>query len=341
MDVPFLSTVVQPCAARGVRWFPGVALVALILCVSACEGGQSALDPAGRDAGKVALLFWWMAGGTIVIWLIMAWIAWSSLRGAASDLSERKARLYIIGGGAVFPTVVLAVLLLFGLGMMPEMVARAPEGSLTVKVTGEQWWWRVKYQLEDGKEVELANEIRLPVGEPVQFILDSSDVIHSFWVPPLGGKMDMIPGRTTYLALHPERTGVFRGACAEYCGGSHALMAFDVVVMEKQAFEDWLSQQARPALADFPAGRELALSNGCGACHTIRGTGADGAIGPDLTHVGSRLSIGAGTLKNVPGAFRAWLARTGKIKPSVHMPHFGMLPADELDALALYLQSLK
>ena len=151
----------------------------------------------------------------------------------------------------------------------------------------------------------------------------------------------MIPGRTTWLALLPDRTGVFRGACAEYCGGSHALMAFHVVVQEKVDYQKWLEQQRRPSVSTLAAGRDLFLASGCGACHTVRGTGADGVIGPDLTHVGSRLSIGAGTLESGPGAFRLWLTRTEKVKPSVHMPHFGMLPADQLDALALYLESLK
>ena len=237
------------------------------------------------------------------------------------------------------------MLLVYGLALIPETVARAPEGSLRIAVTGEQWWWRVKYTRPAGDDVILANEIRLPVGEPAEFRLDSDNVIHSFWIPPLAGKMDMIPGRVTYLAVRPTRTGIFRGACAEYCGTSHALMAFYVEVMEKEAFDRWLAHQATPAamVADAAArqGATLFQSSGCGACHTVRGSPARGQIGPDLTHVGGRLSVGAGILENRPDTFRDWLAGTTHIKPGVHMPSFGMLPDADLQALAAYLHGLK
>lgn len=193
--------------------------------------------------------------------------------------------------------------------------------------------------------IELANEIHLPVGQPVQFQLQSADVIHSFWVPSLGGKMDMFPGRTTRLTLHPTRTGVYRGACAEYCGGPHAWMNFYVVVEEPEAFARWLEQQA--AAAAIPTeplavrGQTLFQAHGCGACHTVRGTAADGQVGPDLTHVGSRLSIGGGILPNEPDAFLRWISQTEAIKPGVHMPVFGMLPEEDLQALAAYLEALQ
>jgi len=286
-----------------------------------------------------------MAGGAVVVWIGVAALTLYAVRARKFGNEARQAAMLIIGGGVVVPTVVLAALLVYGLAMLPPLLARAPEGSLKIAVTGEQWWWRVRYQPEEEGEVVLANEIRLPVGEPVEFLLDSPDVIHSFWIPPLGGKMDMIPGRQTRLALFPTRTGVFRGVCAEYCGASHALMAFSVVVMEKAAFEEWLARQRQPAAEPTePAareGRELFLVNGCSACHTIRGTGADGVVGPDLTHVGSRLSLGAGILPNDPATFAKWIARTHELKPAVTMPHFGMLPPDELHALAAYLESLQ
>ena len=319
--------------------------IALVLTLAGCAGEQSALDPAGRDAERIAGLFWWMTGGAVVVWIAVAALAVYAVRGRKSAREARQAKFLIIGGGVLVPTVVLAGLLVYGLAMLPELVARAPEGSLKIAVTGEQWWWRVRYQLPGGEEVVLANEIRLPVGEPVEFELDSPDVIHSFWIPSLGGKMDMIPGRRTRLALEPTRTGTFRGVCAEYCGASHALMAFHVVVMEREGFAQWLAQQRQPA--PEPAepiaaqGREHFLANGCSACHTIRGTNADGVVGPDLTHVGSRVSLGAGILPNESEAFVRWIAQTDKVKPGVTMPHFGMLPPEELRALATYLESLK
>lgn len=241
----------------------------------------------------------------------------------------------------------LTALLIYGLAPIPALVARAPEGSLKIVVSGEQWWWRVRHELPDvtGGPVASANEIRLPVGEPVQFQLESPDVIHSFWIPSLAGKTDMIPGRVTHLALMPTRTGVFRGACAEYCGDSHALMSFDVVVLEREEFARWLARQARPAEAPAAPmaalGQQAFLANGCGACHTVRGTAAAGAIGPDLTHVGSRQSLAAATLPNQPDAFHRWIAHTTDVKPGALMPKFNMLPPEELQALAHYLEGLQ
>ena len=314
------------------------------LLVAGCSGGLSTLEPAGRDAERLTTLFWWMAGGAVVVWLVVIGLTLYALR-VEPHAHDRRAAVFIIGGGTVFPTVVLAALLSYGLSIMPEVMAQPPEGGLEIAVSGEQWWWRVRYLPPGGEPVELANEIRLPVGERVRVSLDSPDVIHSFWVPALTGKMDMIPGRTNHLALEPTRTGVFHGACAEYCGTSHALMQLRVVVTERAEFDRWLAQQARPAAPPADAlaarGRELFLADGCGACHAVRGTPADGAVGPDLTHVGSRLTLAAGVLPNEPAAFERWLANTNLVKPDAHMPAFGMLPAEDLAALAAYLESLQ
>jgi cytochrome c oxidase subunit 2 len=295
-----------------------VALCAIALWLAGCAGPQSALDPAGREAERIAGLFWWMVAGGALIWWGVVGLTIYAARRRVKKLPERQARFFIIGGGVVFPTLILAGLLAYGLAMLPDLVAPAPEGSRKIKVVGEQWWWRVIYTDAQGKDVELANEIYLPVNEPVAFELESRDVIHSFWIPPLGGKMDMIPGRTTRLVLTPTRTGIFRGVCAEYCGTSHALMA--------------------PLAA---RGRDAFLANGCAACHAVRGTPARGAIGPDLTHVGGRMSLGGGIVPNEPVDFARWIVHADRIKPEVLMPHFGMLPADELEALAAYLESLK
>jgi cytochrome c oxidase subunit 2 len=310
---------------------------------SGCAGIQSALDPAGREAERIANLFWWMAGGAVVIWLGVIGLAIYSMSRAQSH-SVRAARFYIIGGGAALPVVVLAALLAYGLSMVPELVATAPPGSLKIVVSGEQWWWRVVYE-SPGGSISLANEIHLIAGQPVQFELVSPDVIHSFWIPSIGGKVDMIPGRRNRLALHPTKPGVYRGACAEYCGASHALMNFYVVVQEKPEFAQWLERQAQPAQPPMDAfalrGREAFLSNGCGACHTIRGTPATGVVGPDLTHVGSRVSLAAGILRNEPDAFLRWIRQVKEIKPGARMPEFAMLPQDDLRAIAAYLNGLQ
>jgi cytochrome c oxidase subunit 2 len=322
----------------------GIASMLAVL-LSGCTGPQSTLAPAGPAAERIAQLFWWMTAGALVIWISVIALALYSIRISPEAHAQRRASLFIIGGGAVFPTLVLAVLVVYGLAPIPALLAPAPEGSLRISVSGEQWWWRVRYQAVRAEPAVLANEIRLPVGEPVEFHLASPDVIHSFWIPSLAGKIDMIPGRITRLAMTPTQTGLFRGACAEYCGTSHALMSFYVVVERKDAFERWLANQRAPAIPPSTQvatrGQQLFLANGCGACHAIRGTAAGGRIGPDLTHVGSRLSIGAGILPTNQAALVRWLARTDHVKPAVTMPAFGMLPEPDLQAIAAYLEGLK
>ena len=331
--------------SRPTDCFLGRALLPIALLLIGCGGPQSTLEPAGRSSARIASLFWWMTGGTAVIWLGVVALALYAAHQRGEPHDVGMARRLIVIGGVAFPIIVLTGLLIYGLAMMPATLAEAPAGSLRVEVTGEQWWWRVRYLPPGGRPVDLANEIRLPVGEPVEFQLESRDVIHSFWIPALGGKMDMIPGRRTRLRLEPTKTGVFRGVCAEYCGRSHAFMSFSVVVEEREAFARWLADQAAPAA--LPAapraaeGQGLFLANGCGSCHTIRGTVADGVIGPDLTHVGGRLFVGAGRLGNQAEDFRRFIAHTGDFKPGVLMPDFGMLGARQLSSLGAYLDGLK
>jgi cytochrome c oxidase subunit 2 len=307
---------------------------------------QSALNAAGRDAERIADLFWWMAVGGGLIWIAVIALAVFVIRvKGETAYPERNARALIFGGGVVFPTLVLTILLAYGLSLLPRVLALPPEGGLLIVVSAEQWWWRVHYMLPDGESIQLANELRLPVGERVEIRLASPDVIHSFWAPALGGKMDAIPGRINRVALEPTRTGVFRGACAEYCGSSHSHMAFHVVVTERQEFEAWLRRQQQPAVVPGSAflqrGQHAFLANGCGACHTIRGTTADGVTAPDLTHVGSRMSVAAGRLANDRGGFFRWIFDAHRYKPDARMPAFGMLPPDDLLALADYMDSLQ
>ncbi|SDS64625.1 cytochrome c oxidase subunit 2 [Halopseudomonas xinjiangensis] len=320
------------------------ALVLTTLVLGACDGRQSALHPAGRGAEDIAELFWWMCIGGMLIWVAVLALAYYVTKARPEAHSETSARWLILGGGVAFPIVVLTILLMYGLAMMPGLRSAA-DADLRIAVAGEQWWWRVRYQPEGSEAIELANEIRLPVGSKVVFELSSPDVIHSFWIPSLGGKMDMIPGRVNELVLEPTRTGVFRGVCAEYCGSSHALMEFEAVVMPVEEFDAWLAAQAQPAqpprTENGRKGEAAFERNGCGACHSIRGTDADGMLGPDLTHVGSRLSLAAGTLGVDVADFERWIAQTHRIKPDAHMPAFDMLPEAELRNMAHYLSELK
>ena len=331
------------------RWHRAAARAGLVLAAAAagagCAGPQSALDPAGRDASRIAELFLVMTVGAAIVWVAVVGLTLYASRFATRAHSRRFTYGLIINGGVVFPVVVLGALLVYGLAPLPEVLKMPPRGGLTIAVSGEQWWWRVRYQPPGAPPFELANEIRLPVGRRTELQLESADVIHAFWVPSLAGKMDLVPGRTNRLALEPTRTGIFRGACAEYCGMSHANMAFYAVVMEQDEFERWMREQSRdarpPASALATRGQAAFVAHGCGACHAVRGTAARGVIGPDLTHVGSRLSIGAGILRNHPGELQRWIQVTDHVKPGVRMPPFDMLPGDEVRAIAAYLTELR
>jgi cytochrome c oxidase subunit 2 len=237
----------------------------------------------------------------------------------------------------------LSVLLWYGFSILKagEQLARA-ENPVHISVVGEQWWWRVVYRHSDGRTTESANEVRIPTGRPVEIELSTADVIHSFWLPAYAGKVDMVPGRINRLHFVADKPGVVRGQCAEYCGGAHALMAFYAVAMAPADYDAWLAKEkadAQPATAK--AGERLFLASGCGGCHTVRGTRADGKMGPDLTHVGGRVSLGAGILPNTPESFAQWISRHQKLKPDNLMLPFDFFSESELHALSAYLDGLE
>ena len=320
---------------------PRLALTAL-LATACADAPQSALAPAGRDAEQAASLWWVMLVGAIIVWLIVMGAAVYAVVRGGREHPERAARLFIVGGGIVFPTVVLTALLVFGLRLLPDMLDLGDQPPIA-ELSGEQWWWRVTYRAGE-TPISSANELRLPLGTRSAVSVVSPDVVHSLWIPALAGKVDAIPGRTNHLGLQPTRTGTYNGICAEYCGLSHALMNFDVVVMPPDDFAAWLAAEAKPALPPADAitrrGADAVVRYGCGACHAIRGTEATGTIGPDLTHVGGRVRV-AGVLPNTVEGFREWLLQPEKFKPGVHMPGFDMVPSEDVDAMAAYLDALK
>jgi cytochrome c oxidase subunit 2 len=301
------------------------------------------MQPAGPAAEAIAGIGWLLIlGGAAVLVGVMLLLAWALRRGA----QPARPGLWILGGGVIFPGVVLTALFAYTLPLSPAWRPMPPAGALVVSVTGHMWWWEVRYRSVDGAgEIVTANEIRIPAGRPVYLALASSDVIHSFWVPALAGKIDMVPGRLHHLQLTADRPGVFRGQCAEFCGEQHARMALHVVAQPPAEFEAWLQAQARPAAAPATQqqarGRELFLANRCDACHSVRGTGGAGRLGPDLTHVAGRMHLGAGTLKNSPEALAQWVAHVQRIKPGARMPSYERLQAEELAALAHWLGSLR
>ena len=303
-----------------------------------------ALDPAGPFAGPLNVLSWTlfaMGAAVLLVVLIALGLAVFGPRRWRTRLGGE--RLVWIGGLA-FPVVVLSALLIWGLSLTSDLSEELRPGEMRVRVTGEMWWWRVTYLDDQGREViQDANEVHIPVGRPVVFELDSADVIHSFWVPRLAGKVDMIPGRRNLLRLQADEPGAYGGQCAEYCGGPHALMGLVVVAHEPAAYEAWRVKQAAPSIAaSIPhPGAQVFDRAGCGACHTVNGTAFNGLAGPDLSHVGSRRTLGAGILPNNQGTLAGWIADSQSIKPGNRMPAYPVLTGQELRDVSAWLESLK
>lgn len=340
--------------------------------------GQSALSPGGPGAGEIErlweIMLWTSAAVTVVV---LAAIAYALFRrrppdeipeadrpadprgeranderggrggvGAGRPRSERIGTQWMVIGGIVIPTLILTALLVYTLATLGALSpGRGERASLTVEVTGYQWWWSVRYIGEDETHIAItSNEVRIPVGQRVQVLLRSEDVIHSFWVPGLQGKADMIPGRTNVTWLQADAPGTWRGQCAEYCGMQHAKMALVVVAQPPDEFARWLDLQRQPAPtpADSAglADRETFLQSGCALCHSVRGTLAHGSAGPDLTHLAGRLTLAAGELPNTAGHLYGWISNPQALKPGTKMPAVP-LETEQLHAIVRYLQTLR
>ena len=322
----------------------GTPLLSLMLC--GCGGSQSILSPLGDEAGDIDALFWMIAGLSAAIFLGVMSLAGIAVL-APAEVRRRLANSWlIIWGGIAIPVVVLTGFLTYGLVHLQAGASRGAEGSdPIVTIVGKRWWWEVRYTDSTGNEVRSANELYLPVGRTVAMRLVSDDVIHSFWAPRLAGKLDMIPGRETVMTIRANEQGISRGQCAEFCGGAHAMMSLYVITVPETEFQSRLRHEASPArrpVTDHEKrGFAIFSDHGCGACHTIRGTNAAGTIGPDLTHVGSRMSLGAGTLQNNAISFARWISNNRHIKPENLMPPFEFFGAGELADLSTYLDSLQ
>lgn len=318
------------------------------MLLGGCEGSQSALQPAGGAARDIALLWWWMLGTSTVIllavvglWLYAQFRHQDDSSGQAgpqniADFDRITGRRWLIGGGLVLPTVAIVVLLAFGIPighrMLPLPLDEAP---LRIEVTGHQWWWEVHYP-EQG--ITTANQIHMPAGRPVDFHLTSNDVIHAFWVPQLGGKLDMIPGRINVLRLQADAPGRFRGQCAEFCGLQHARMRIKVEALPEEAFNQWVAaRQADEARSvrdpDSPSAQ--VFDSHCSQCHSVAGEPTPG--GPDLRHLHSRALLGAGTLRHDRDGLQRWLRDHQQLKPGNRMPSHDQLDDDTLSALADWL----
>ena len=328
-------------------------LVLAVVPLAGCGGSQDSLAPHSHQARDIANLFWWMMGGAwIGLGLVVALLFWSykrrKRRGFGNDAErdkpgEKRSWYAVIGLGIAMPIVVISALFVVS-DLFVIKTTQAPASTatrLTVKVIGHQWWWEVRYP---GTSAVTANELHIPVRTPVRIEVSTADVIHSFWVPELNRKIDTIPGRKNVVELDADQTGRYRGQCAEFCGLQHAHMAMYVFVEEPSAFQRWLSREEKSAQSQsggLAADGERVFTNGtCSSCHAIRGTDADGFVGPDLTHVASRTTLGAVTIPNDREHLREWIVDSQHVKPGNLMPNFSV-SGHKLDALVAYLEGLK
>ena len=320
------------------------------------------LDPAGPYANNVTVLAWALFGMGVAVTAVVIAALYIAIKGPERWKAALGGEKAVLIGGIAFPGVVLTGLLVWGLTLTASLTDPAPDDAMRVRVTGHMWWFDVEYLDTDGNVLRRdANELHLPVGEPVVLELASEDVIHSFWVPNLSGKEDMIPGRTNELVVQADRAGRFGGVCAEYCGGPHALMGFVTIAHERADWDAWLAgrsgnlpserdqnvpgdmptairESARSDASSLLNGEQLFMDSGCAACHRVAGTKANGLAGPDLTHVGSRLTLGAGILPNNRGTMIGWIGDSQSIKPGNRMPSYDMLSAQELEAITIWLE---
>lgn len=314
-------------------------------------GELNVLNPAGPAASEISFLWWLLFWTATVVGVIVFGLLLFALRGRKNTTSQKvnhqetkkgsRDRFILIGGGLI-PALILIVI--FGFALRSMIVLAGPparEEAITIQAVGHQWWWEIRYPNE---AIVTANELWLPVGERVRLEVTGGDVIHSFWVPNLHGKIDTIPGQTNVFWLEASRAGLFRGECAEFCGLQHANMAFMVNAVERGDFEAWLERQRTPVSEfvqeQYAVGKAVFQDEGCAGCHAVRGTPAQGQLGPDLTHIASRMTLGAGILENNRGNLAGWTVNAQAHKPGNKMPPI-YLEGDRLQALLDYLEGLE
>jgi len=311
-------------------------------------GSGYALAPAGPQAARLAQVFWGFFAVCVVVYVVVvALLLLGVLRPGAAPLDE-AGRLRLVALGGVLTAVALVALLVISIRGGHELnPMRGAKDVLTVHVIGRQWWWELRYPgTAPDQQVVTANELHIPVGRPVLLELESRDVIHSFWVPELHGKRDLVPGHDSTTYLQADRPGVFRGQCAEFCGAQHAQMGILVIAEPESDFQAWLAAERRPAppvsglTPDAQRGRELFLRGTCVMCHRVAGTPAGATMGPDLTHLASRRTLAAGSLPNVHEHLRRWVTDAQTVKPGSHMPPTPLGTEDQHSLLA-FLEALR
>jgi cytochrome c oxidase subunit 2 len=316
----------------------------LVLLLAGCGGNENTLDAHSHAEGKITQIFWVVFGfsafgfGVVVFLLFLGW--W---RRSKSTLpfggGERAATGIVIGAGVALPIILLVALFVYSDLFAMKATGAPPKGSaqLTVDVTGHQFWWEVSYR---GTTAVTANEIHVPVHTRVAIVTHTADVIHSFWIPELNRKLDMIPGQSSRVLIDASSPGVYAGHCAEFCGLQHAHMVVLVIAQRRAAFDRWLAHESKPAATSTSHGAQLFQHLSCASCHQVRGTAAHSRVGPDLTHFASRTTLGAVRLTNTPQNLAHWLRDPQDVKPGNKMPDL-VLPNDQWVALQHYVESLR
>lgn len=311
--------------------------------------GYPVLEPAAGEARVIEELWWLLLLATgvpalLVIGAFLIGVLWRTPTTPARPLGAGRQRFIILAGGAVVTPLIIAGLLIAAVQMGSRARRSGGGDAVLVDVVGRQYWWEVRYPEQD---IVTANEIHVPVGRSVRLRLASGDVIHSFWVPSLAGKLDMVPGRINELLLQVDEPGVYRGQCAEFCGVQHALMLLDVVAEPPDVFARWVDANHASAAAPVDAlarrGLRAFRDAECGHCHTVRGITREramGAVGPDLTHFAGRRRLGAGVRENNRGNLAGWILSPQDLKPGNHMPPSELTP-EELHALLHFLETLR
>jgi cytochrome c oxidase subunit 2 len=319
-------------------------LFGLAAVLAGCGGNENTLNAKSHAEGAITHLFWVVFGfcafgfGVVCILLFLGWYRRNS-PSLPFGGDEKAATGIVIGAGVALPVILLVALFIYSDLFVMKSTAAPPKGeaAMTITVIGHQWWWEVRY---GGSTAVTANEIHIPVHTKVAVIATTADVIHSFWVPELNRKMDMIPGQSNRVLLEADKPGVYGGHCSEFCGLQHAHMVVLVVAQSRAKFDKWLAHNAQPAKQTQSPGEKVFLANACADCHQIRGTSAHGAVGPDLTHFASRMTIAAVRVPNDPRHLMQWLRQPQEVKPGNKMPDL-KLPNRDWTELETYLETLK
>ena len=331
-----------------------IATVALALAVSSCGGPENFMSPAGPAAARLARLGWLVLGlftvVSVVMWVLVFWTA-ARRRGTLDTHLPWNAganQRWITIGGFIVPAIAFGTIFIVMLRAMNTFPMNHSGGDhpADVRVVGHQWWWQVEYlNPQVAQETVTANEVHIPTGRPVDIELRSFDVIHSFWVPRLHGKVDLVPGMVNRIRIQADSPGVFPGQCGEYCGPQHAHMVMLVVAEPPDEYQRWLDHlrttAPAPAASEALAGQQVFMNRQCALCHAIRGTDARGTVGPDLTHLASRRGLAANSYPNTRAPLSAWVTHAQSLKPLAQMPNLTVLTGQEQQALVTYLESLR